>query len=80
MPRSSSAFCSWPKSAKAQRMHELRLALLAGALAHLLEAVVDQLELELVRVDARRVQAEHAHPLEQEADAAGSCRGCRRPC
>ena len=41
--------------------HELRLALLAGALAHLLEPVVDQLELELLGVEARRVQAEDAH-------------------
>ena len=35
---------------------ELRLALLAGALAHLLEPVVDELELELVRVEPRRVR------------------------
>ena len=51
--------------------HELRLALLAGALAHLLEAVVDQLELERLLVDALGVEPEDAHVLEQEADAAG---------
>ena len=67
MPRASSASCRRPKSSNAQRMHELRLALLAGALAHLLEAVVDQVELEVILVDAGRVEAEHAHLLELEA-------------
>ena len=66
-PASSSAFCSWPKSVEGAADDELRLALLAGALAHLLEAVVDQVELERVLVDAGRVESEHAHALEQEA-------------
>ena len=44
--------------------HDLRLAFLAGALAHLLEAVVDQVQLQVVLVDAFGVQAEHAHLLE----------------
>src|SRR3984893_15654304 len=50
--------------------HQLRLALLAAALAHLLESVVDEVQLEIVLVDSRWVQAKHAHLAEQEADAA----------
>src|SRR5688572_10824281 len=50
---------------------ELRLALLASALAHLLEPVVDQVELQVVRIDALRVEPEYAHALELEGDAAG---------
>src|SRR5947208_1229885 len=34
--------------------HELRLALLAGALAHLVQAMVDEVELQIVLVDPRR--------------------------
>src|ERR1700730_6679654 len=50
--------------------HQLRLALLAAALAHLLESVVDEVQLEIVLVDSRGVEAKHAHLAEQEADAA----------
>src|SRR2546429_7670306 len=50
--------------------HQLRLALLAGALAHLLESVVDEVQLEIVLVDPRGIQAKHAHLAEQKADAA----------
>jgi len=40
--------------------HELRLTFLAGALAHLFETVVDQIELELVLVlHGRGVQSKH---------------------
>ncbi len=49
---------------------ELRLALFAGALAELLETVVDQVELEVVLVDALGIQPEHAHASELEGDAA----------
>ena len=49
---------------------ELRLALLAGALAHLLESMVDEIELEVILVDARGVEAEDPHALEEKADAA----------
>src|SRR6185295_20207916 len=49
---------------------ELRLALLAGRLAQLLEAVIDQLELELLGVELRGVEAEGADALEQEEHAA----------
>src|SRR5262245_57338873 len=53
--------------------HQLRLTLLAGALAHLLEAVIDQIQLEVVLIDPLRIQTEHAHLAEHEADtAAGS--------
>ena len=51
MPRSSSAFCSWPKSANAQRMTSCGSPFSPVALAHLLEPVVDQLELERVGVE-----------------------------
>src|SRR5215472_5466436 len=53
--------------------HQLRFTLLAGALAHLLEAVIDQIQLEVVLIDPLRIQTEHAHLAEHEADtAAGS--------
>ena len=48
MPRRSSASCSLPKSLKAHADHQLRLALLAGAIAHFLEAIVDEIQFELV--------------------------------
>src|SRR5437870_3934220 len=47
--------------------HELRLALLAGALAHLVQAMVDEVELQIVLVDPRRAQPEDAHLAEEEA-------------
>src|SRR6516164_6945687 len=50
--------------------HQLRFALLAGALAHLLEAVIDQVQLEIVLIEPLRVQAEYAHLAEHEADTA----------
>src|SRR6266550_1775586 len=50
--------------------HQLRLALLAAALAHLVESVVDEVQLEIVLVDARGAEAKHAHLTEQKADAA----------
>jgi hypothetical protein len=50
----------------------LRFALLAGALAHFLEAVVDEVQLQLVLVlDDGGIQAKHAHFLEQKTHAAG---------
>ena len=51
--------------------HDLRFALLAGAVAHLVEAVIDEIQLEIVVIDAFRVQAEHAHLAELERHAAG---------
>src|SRR5512139_3941404 len=53
--------------------HDLRLALLAGAFPHFIEAVVHQVQLQVVLVDAFGVQAEHAQLAEHEADAAGAC-------
>src|SRR5215831_14496784 len=50
--------------------HQLRLTFLAGALAHLLEAVIDQIQLEVVLIDPLRIQTEHAHLAEHEADTA----------
>ena len=73
MPRASIAACSLPKSAKAQRMIDLRLALLAGALAHLLQPVVDEVQLQRLQILARQRlgrQAKDAHALELERDAA----------
>ena len=52
--------------------HDLRLAFLAGAVAHLVEAVIDEIELEIVVIDAVGLQAEHAHLAELERDAAGA--------
>jgi hypothetical protein len=71
MPRSSSAFCICPKFLERGSRDQLRLALLAGAFAHLLEPVVDQIQLQIVRVDAFGVQPEDAHALELERNAAG---------
>src|SRR5437773_2535329 len=45
--------------------HQLRLALLAGALAHLLESVVDEVQLEIVLVDPPQ------HGVGRRVDAAG---------
>ena len=45
--------------------HQLRLALIAGAVAHLLEPVVDEIQFELVVIlDVRRIEAKHAHFFE----------------
>ena len=49
---------------------ELRLALLARALAHLLQPVIDQKQLEVIVIDTFRVEPEHAHLLEEKADTA----------
>ena len=38
--------------------HQLRLALLPGALAHLIETVIDEVQLEVVLVDAARGSGE----------------------
>ena len=40
---------------------QLRLPLLAGALTHLIEPVVHEIQLQVVLVDAGGVQSEHAH-------------------
>src|SRR5215471_13879934 len=50
--------------------HQLRLALLALALPHLLEAVIDEVELERVGVDAGWIEPKNTHALEQVANAA----------
>src|SRR4051794_28340210 len=49
---------------------ELRLAFLTAALAHLLQAVIDQKQLEVVLIDAFRIEAEYPHLLEEKADTA----------
>ena len=59
-----------PEVGEAASRDQLRLALVVGALDHLVEAVVDQVELERVGVEPRRREAEHAHPPEVEGDAA----------
>src|SRR5688572_25556444 len=51
--------------------HDLRLALVADAVAHFVEAVVDEIELEVVVVDAIGLEPKHPHLLELERDAAG---------
>ena len=48
---------------------ELPLSFLPLALPHLVEPMVDERELELVGVDARRGEAEDTHLAEQEGDA-----------
>src|SRR6516225_8903407 len=50
--------------------HQLRLTFLAGALAHLVESMIDEVQLEVVLVQALWVQAEHAHLAEHEAHTA----------
>src|SRR6186713_1907455 len=50
--------------------HDLWLAFFADAVAHLVEAVVDEIELEVVVIDARGIQAEDAHLAKLERDAA----------
>ena len=50
---------------------DLRLAFFADAVAHLVEPVVDEIELEIVVIDAFGLEAEHAHLAELERDAAG---------
>ena len=77
-PRASSASCSWPKSANAQRITSCGFALLAAALAHLLQAVIDQVELERILVDAGRIEPEHAHLAGTGTRRCRWCRGCRR--
>ena len=69
-PRASRASCSLPKSAKAQRISSCGFALLAGAVTHLLQAVIDEIQLQIVVIDAGRIQAEHAHFPKLETDAA----------
>jgi hypothetical protein len=49
---------------------ELGLAFVIRALAHLFKPVVDEVELEIILIDARGRQAKDAHLLEEEADAA----------
>ena len=49
---------------------QLRLVFLARALAEFLEAVVDQVQLEIILVDTLGAQAKHAHAFELERDAA----------
>ncbi len=49
---------------------ELWLSLLASALTHLLETMIYEVELEIILVDARGVEAEHTHFLKEEADTA----------
>ena len=52
--------------------HQLRFALVPGAVAHLFQTVVDQIQFEFVLIlDRGGVQAEHAHFLEHEGDTAG---------
>ena len=51
--------------------HDLRFAFLAGAVAHFVEPVIDEIQLEIVVIDARGIQAEHAHLAELERHAAG---------
>src|SRR5215207_2645162 len=72
--------------------YDLRLALFTDAVAHLLEPMVDQIELEIVMIDARGIQAKHAHLVELERhttraaeiaaalgkDGAHLCDGARR--
>ncbi|EAU67149.1 hypothetical protein STIAU_0530 [Stigmatella aurantiaca DW4/3-1] len=50
---------------------DLLLALLASALAHLLESMVDELQLDGVEVQPLGGQPEDAHSLEEVGDAAG---------
>ena len=72
MPRASIAACSLPKSAKRAADDRLRLALVVGPLAHLFQAVVDEVQLQRLEVLAgQRLgrQAEDAHALELERDA-----------
>ena len=71
IPRSSRRLLQLAEVGKVAADHQLGLALLAGALAHLLQAVVNQVQFEIVLVDAGRVEPEDAHPAEHEADAAG---------
>ena len=49
---------------------DLLLALLAGAFAHLLQAVVDEVQLERLQVQPLGGEPEDAHALEHEGDAA----------
>src|SRR5580658_7672873 len=51
--------------------YQLRLALLAKALAHLIQAVVDHLELELVLIDTGRLEPKDAQFAKLKAHAAG---------
>src|SRR5574342_699838 len=51
--------------------HDLLLALLAGPLPHLLQAVIDEIELQRLEVQPLRGEAEHPHLLELEGHAAG---------
>ena len=54
--------------------HELRLTVLAAALAHFLEAVVHQVQLEIIVVDAGGIETKDAHFPEQKAHAAGGAK------
>ena len=62
----------WPNSGNSAARHDLRLAFFADAVAHLVEAVIDEIELEIVVIDAFGIQAEHAHLAELERHAAGA--------
>src|ERR1700681_67029 len=48
--------------------HQLRFAFFARALAHLVEPVIDEVQLEVILVDAFWVQAKHSHLAEQETE------------
>ena len=52
IPHLSSASCMWPNWVELATGDDLRLAFLAGAVAHFVEAVIDEVELEIVVVDA----------------------------
>src|SRR6516165_950996 len=56
--------------AKGAANDQLRFALLAAALAHLFQAMIDQVQLEVVLVQSLWVQTEHSYLGEHKTDTA----------
>ena len=51
---------------------DLWFALVADAVAHLVETMVDEIQLQIVVIDSVRLQAKHAHLAKLECDAPGA--------
>src|SRR5581483_9756284 len=64
------SFLQLAKVRKGTAYHELGLTFLATALTHFLQSVVDEIELQIILVDAFGIEAENTHLLEEKTDAA----------